>query len=94
MASNRRIVTVIIIIILTTFRVKATHVLGLLGIEGTHLDLVLQDGVWVTLKEHFIDCHVQAWDDLWSSGGGGSGDGTVRQEKKSYPNASGRVKMV
>lgn len=47
-----------------TFWVQAPHVSGFQGIVGADLDLVLEDGVWETLKEKLIDCHVEGWDDF------------------------------
>lgn len=49
---------------LRTFWVQAPHVSGFQGIVGADLDLVLEDGVWETLKEKLIDCHVEGWDDF------------------------------
>lgn len=42
-----------------TFWVQAPHVSGFQGVVGADLDLVLQDGVWETLKEKLVDRHVE-----------------------------------
>lgn len=47
-----------------TFWVQVPHVSGFQGVVGADLDLELQDGVWKTLKEKLIDCHVKSWDDF------------------------------
>ena len=47
-----------------TLWVQGAHVLGLLGVERAHLDLVLQGGVGITVKEHLVDRHVECRDDL------------------------------
>lgn len=47
-----------------TFWVQASHVSGFQGVVGADLDLELQDGVWETLKEELVDCHVEGWDDF------------------------------
>lgn len=47
-----------------TFWIQAPHVSGFQGVVGADLDLILQDGVWKTLKEKLVDCHVECWDDF------------------------------
>lgn len=47
-----------------TFWVQAPHVSGFQSVVGADLDLELQDGVWETLKEKLIDCHVEGWNDF------------------------------
>lgn len=47
-----------------TFWVQAPHVSGFQGVVGADLDLVLQDGVWETLKEKLVDCHIKSWNDF------------------------------
>lgn len=44
-----------------TLWVEAAHVPGFQGVVGTHLDLVLQDGIREAIEEQLIDCHVQGW---------------------------------
>ncbi len=51
-----------------TFWVQAPHVSGFQGVVGADLDLVLQDGVWETLKEKLVDCHVEGRDDFLQKG--------------------------
>lgn len=49
-----------------TFWVEWAHVLGLFSVEGSYLDLVIQHGVWIPIKEHFVDGHVErGYDFLW-----------------------------
>ena len=47
-----------------TLWVECSHVARLVGIEGSHLYLMLEDSVRVPLKEHLIDGHVKGWDHL------------------------------
>lgn len=47
-----------------TFRTQFTHVLGLLSVEGLHVDAVWQDDVRVLLTEDVVGCHVEHGDDL------------------------------
>ena len=47
-----------------TFRIQRAHVVSLIRVERTHLDLVLQGGVWILVKEHLVDGHVKGRDDL------------------------------
>ena len=47
-----------------TFRVQSTHVLGFVSTKGPDLNLMRQDDVWVFLKKHFIDSHIQRRDNL------------------------------
>lgn len=47
-----------------TFRIQRSHVLGLLGVEGAHLNLVVQHGGRVFLEEHLVDGHVECGDYL------------------------------
>lgn len=51
-----------------TFWVQAPHVSGFQGVVGADLDLELQDGVWETLKEQLVHCHVEGWDDFLQKG--------------------------
>ena len=51
-----------------TFWVQAPHVPGLQSVVGANLDLVFQNGVWETLKEKFVDGHVEGWE--WLPAGG------------------------
>ena len=47
-----------------TFGIERPHVPGPLSIEGSDLDLVIEDSVRIPLKEQFIDGHVQGGDHL------------------------------
>ena len=47
-----------------TFRVESPHVPGLVGVEGSDLDLVAQDRIRILFEEHFVDGHVHGGDDL------------------------------
>jgi len=42
-----------------TFRIQRAHVVSLICVERTHLDLVLQGSVWILVKEHLVDGHVK-----------------------------------
>lgn len=47
-----------------TFWVQVPHVSGFQDVIRADLDLELQDGVWETLEEKLVDCHVKGWDDF------------------------------
>lgn len=54
-----------------TLGVEAAHVPGFQGVVGTHLDLVLQDGIWEAFEEQLVDRHVERRNYfLWERDGG------------------------
>lgn len=56
--------SVILICGVFTFGIERPHVSGFQGAVGTHLNLMLQNGVGETVEEELIDCHVKGGDDF------------------------------
>jgi hypothetical protein len=46
------------------FRIQSSHVLGLVSVKRTHLNLMRQHSVGVPLEEGLVDGHVQGGNDL------------------------------